>query len=66
MEITVNGEKQKLDGQVTVGELLADLGIDPETVVIERNLDILDREGHGKTVINEGDSIEIIRMVDGG
>ena len=66
MEITVNGEKQKLDGQVTVAQLLEKLGIDPETVVIERNLDILSLDDHGETFIEEGDSIEIIRMVDGG
>jgi thiamine biosynthesis protein ThiS len=66
MEITVNGEKQTLDSQVTVGELLAKLGIDPETVVIERNLDILNRDNHGSILIEDGDSIEIIRMVDGG
>ena len=66
MEITVNGEKQALDGPTTVGELLAKLGIDPETVVIELNLDILERTSHGDKVIEDGDSIEIIRMVDGG
>jgi sulfur carrier protein len=66
MEITVNGEKQTLKNQVTVEELLMELGIDPETVVIERNLDILNRDSHGETVIEDGDSIEIIRMVDGG
>jgi len=66
MEITVNGEKQTLDSPMTVGELLAKLGIDPETVVIERNLDILDRTTQGDTVIEDGDSLEIIRMVDGG
>jgi len=66
MEITVNGEKQEVASQLSVTQLLEELGIDPETVVIERNLDILDREDHGKTVINEGDSLEIIRMVDGG
>ena len=66
MNITVNGEKQELDGKITVGQLLEKLGIDPETVVIERNLDILSLEDHGKTVLEEGDSIEIIRMVDGG
>ena len=66
MEITVNGEKQTFDGQMTVGDLLAKLGIDLETVVIERNLDILDRTTQGDVIIEEGDSIEIIRMVDGG
>ena len=66
MEITVNGEKQKIESQVSVAQLLEELGIDPETVVIEQNLDILKLEDHGKTLLEEGDSIEIIRMVDGG
>jgi len=66
MEITVNGEKKTLDNQMTVGDLLARLGVDPETVVIERNLDILSRADHGSTMIEAGDTIEIIRMVDGG
>jgi len=66
MQITVNGEKQILGGPMTIGELLAKLGIDPETVVIEQNLDILKREDHGNVQIEEGDRIEIIRMVDGG
>ena len=66
MEITVNGEKQTIENQVTVAQLLEELGIDPETVVIERNLDILSHEDHGETLLKEGDSIEIIRMVDGG
>jgi thiamine biosynthesis protein ThiS len=66
MEITVNGEKQTLDGQVTVAHYLEELGIDPETVIIERNLDILNRDDHGSILIEEGDCIEIIRMVDGG
>ena len=66
MEITVNGEKQAIENSMTVTGLLEELKIDFETVVIERNLDILSHEDHGKTVLEEGDSIEIIRMVDGG
>lgn len=66
MEITLNGERQDFDSPITVGELLVKLGIDPETVVIERNLDILEREDFDKINIEEGDNIEIIRMVDGG
>ena len=66
MEITVNGETKVLEKQMNVGEYLESLGIDPETVVIERNLDILSRDDHSSTMIDEGDNLEIIRMVDGG
>jgi sulfur carrier protein len=51
---------------LTVAQFLESLEIDPATVVIERNLDILSREDHGQILIEDGDSIEIIRMVDGG
>jgi thiamine biosynthesis protein ThiS len=66
MEITVNGEKHTVEDKVSVTQLLEELGVDSEAVVIERNLDILSLDDHGKTVLEEGDSIEIIRMVDGG
>ena len=59
MEITVNGEKQTIGNQMTVAQYLEGLGIDPETVVIERNLDILSRDNHSEVMIEEGDSIEI-------
>jgi sulfur carrier protein len=66
MEITINGEKQTLKDQMSVAQYLEKLGIDPETVIIELNLDILNRDDHGSILIEEGDCIEIIRMVDGG
>ncbi len=66
LDITVNGEKRTLERPVTVAGYLEGLGIDPETVVIELNLQILSREDHGTVPLRAGDTLEIIRMVDGG
>ncbi len=66
MDITVNGEQKILDGPMTVSGLLKELAIDPETVVVERNLEILSTEDHEGQTLDTGDNIEIIQLVDGG
>jgi sulfur carrier protein len=64
--LTINGEKREIDVTGTVSGLLDKLGINPETVVVERNMNILKREDLVKEVLEDGDAIEIIQMVDGG
>jgi thiamine biosynthesis protein ThiS len=66
MEIRVNGETRRWDGSVTVRDLLEVLGIRPEGVVVERNLMIVPRERAAEEMVEDGDSIEIIRLVGGG
>jgi thiamine biosynthesis protein ThiS len=66
MEIVLNGEQRRFDGSLTIMGLLKQLDIDPDTVVVERNLNILNRDDHGSEPVEDGDTIEIIRMVDGG
>jgi thiamine biosynthesis protein ThiS len=66
MEIVLNGERRRFDGSLTIMGLLKQLDIDPDTVVVERNLNILNRDDHGSEPVEDGDTIEIIRMVDGG
>jgi len=66
MWLTVNGENREVDARTTVAGLLEGLGVDPGTVVVERNLTILRREEHGEEHLADGDKVEIIRMVDGG
>ncbi len=66
MRIMVNGQPKDYPEPLTVGELLQALGIDPRTVVVERNLEILDRPVMDGKAIRDGDAIEIIRFVGGG
>ena len=66
MEIRVNGETRQWDRSVTVRDLLEALGIRPEAVVVERNLKIVPRERMAEEMVEDGDSIEIIRLVGGG
>lgn len=66
MEITVNGEKRTLDKPTTIVGLLHELGIDPRSVVVEKNLEIVPHQSMAETSIEEGDSLEIVRIVGGG
>jgi len=66
MEIRVNGELRQWDRSLTVHGLLEALGVRPEGVVVERNLKIVPRERMAEEPVEDGDSIEIIRLVGGG
>jgi len=66
MEIQVNGEKRQWDASVTVGDLIEALGIRPGMVVVEKNLRIVPRNRMAEEMVQDGDSLEIIRLVGGG
>ncbi len=66
MEIRVNGEARQWDSSVTVLALVEALGVRPETVVVERNLKIVPRGRMADEMVENGDVIEIIRLVGGG
>ena len=66
MEITVNGETRNTAAPMTIAELLHSLGIKPASVVVERNFKIVARTEFEAEPVEEGDTIEIIRLVGGG
>lgn len=66
MEITVNGKRKDFDAPLSVSSLLQRLGIDPRSVAVERNLKLIRRAEIDREPVQEGDNIEIIRMVAGG
>jgi len=66
VEIVVNGAARSARVGATVASLLTELGIAPERVAVERNLDIVARERFSDTPLAAGDRIEIIQFVGGG
>ncbi len=66
MRITVNGTDREVADGLTVEALLEQLGVNPATVVVERNRDILPRDQFGSAALAEGDSLELVRLVGGG
>ncbi|MGB0911653.1 MAG: sulfur carrier protein ThiS [Nitrospirales bacterium] len=66
MNIQVNGETQTLQDGLTVTELLQTLEIRTEQVAVELNLKILDRGDFPHSVLQNGDTVEILSFIGGG
>jgi thiazole synthase len=64
--ITINGEPRRVSAGLSVSGLVAELGLNPKKVAVERNLEIVPRSTHGDVMIVEGDQLEIVHFVGGG
>jgi thiamine biosynthesis protein ThiS len=64
--ITLNGDPFDVAGPLTVSDLLVRLEIDARRVAVEYNLDVLKRAAFETTLVQDGDSIEIVNFVGGG
>ena len=63
--VKVNGTELDIAGK-TVSEYLATTNYDPKRIAVQRNGDILFKSQYDVTVINDGDSLEIVSFVGGG
>jgi thiazole synthase len=64
--ISVNGEHRRVAAGMTVAGLVAELGLDPARVAVERNLEIVPRSTLGDVKVEDGDDYEIVHFVGGG
>lgn len=66
MKVLVNGETREVPDGSTVAELVRALGLRPEIVAVERNLELVKRAEREQVRLAEGDRIEIATLVGGG
>jgi thiamine biosynthesis protein ThiS len=66
MNLTVNGKPRQVEDPLTLLGLLRSLGVDPRIVAVEHNGEIVKRDHFEATPLQEGDRLEIVRMVGGG
>ena len=63
--VKVNGVEMAIAGK-TVAEYLSTTNYDPKRIAVERNGDIVFKSQYDVTVIDDGDSLEIVSFVGGG
>jgi thiamine biosynthesis protein ThiS len=66
LEILVNGEPRRLPAPATAADLLRQLGLDPRSVVVELNRQIVRRPRLHDTALTNGDAVELVHFVGGG
>ena len=66
MEFALNGEVQRVDGPLTVGELLERHALRQQRVAVAVNTNVVPRSRFDQVKISEGDRVEVIHAVGGG
>jgi sulfur carrier protein len=66
IRIQLNGRPHVLPAGHSVARLIRDLGLATEQVAVERNRALVGRAQHERTVLEDGDRVEIVTHVGGG
>lgn len=66
IRITLNGDEREFAREMSVADLLGELGFEQRKIAVERNLEIVPRSTYADVRIEDGDRLEIVRFVGGG
>ena len=66
LSVRINGEQRRVAAGSTIAALVAEIGLDPARVAVERNLEIVPRSTLAMVEVADGDAFEIVHFVGGG
>jgi len=66
MHVVLNGEERSVNAKLSLAELVQQLGMKADRVAVELNRSIVPRTHWEKTLLREGDRLEIVHFVGGG
>lgn len=66
MTLQLNGEQREVPDGLSLAGLVEWLELPADRVAIERNLEVVKRASWNETRLENGDRLEIVRMVGGG
>lgn len=66
ISVTVNGRERQVASGSSLLDLIDTLALDPRTIVVELNREIVRRPQLGTTGVHEGDAVEFVHFVGGG
>ncbi|WP_205412293.1 sulfur carrier protein ThiS [Sphingomonas crusticola] len=66
ISIVVNGGHKRVRAGMTIADLASELGLVPEKVAVERNLEVVPRSTIAQVCLEDGDELEIVHFVGGG
>ena len=64
--VVINGERRDIPERVMLHELIEHLALAPERVAVELNQQVVRRSDWSRTMLTEGDRVEIVHFVGGG
>lgn len=66
VQVRLNGKDREIPAGLSVKGLLESLELNPATVVVELNREILSRSDYPDAPVREGDTVELVHFVGGG
>lgn len=66
MLLHINGEQREFSDGLTIAALVTQLGMKPDRVAVELNLEIVPRSQWEMTTLKGGDKLEVVHFVGGG
>lgn len=66
MKIHFNGKDDDVKENIDLKSFLESKSINPNVVACELNMKVIRRKDLPQTVLKEGDTLEVIRMIGGG
>jgi sulfur carrier protein len=66
VNLLINGEPRSVASGTTLAQLLETLRLDPRTLAVELNLNVIPRGRHAQCELQDGDRLEIVTLVGGG
>jgi thiamine biosynthesis protein ThiS len=66
LQVTVNGAPRRVAAGSTIASLVAELGLPPLQVAVERNKALVRRAEHAAVRLQDGDRVEIVTFFGGG
>ena len=64
--LTVNGNKQEMAAPCSLASFLKEKGLEPASVIVEYNGELVKEEHWNEIVLKENDCLEVLRFVGGG
>lgn len=66
MNIIVNGQSGDYPAGTNISTLLTLIDIGEQRIALEINKEIISRSAYDSTILNEGDTVEVIQAIGGG
>ena len=66
MKIFLNGNEKILAREMSVADLVLELGLDAKKIAVEKDLEIVPADKFSEILLDEGSRIEIVHFIGGG
>jgi len=66
LEVVLNGNTEKLAKEMNLSEFLLSKGLNPDTIIVEYNENIVKKQEWTKIILQNKDGIEVLKFVGGG